>query len=266
MAAEAKARSAAGERQGRLDVIAAEDRTRKHATEDEATGYKKRQRFASRFAPLLKAGDTGAMERTIAAHPGLIGQTMNLRPEQRVAGVEAVQTPDGKTRYAFKIRNARTGTTGPQTANASAEPGDKVVSFSQEEIERGLQPFLPAAPDPTTEQRNVGAFLERNPGATEADYFAQKRSPGVSVFTGDQGDPKAPAIWHPTYGPPSKNHAYQIDPATGSHVLNDAGLPKEIPRPGSPSDPATKTDESAIKVGLAAEGGDVFSGHPIAEE
>ena len=38
MAAEAKTRSAAGERQQGLDDIAAEDRARRHATEDEATG------------------------------------------------------------------------------------------------------------------------------------------------------------------------------------------------------------------------------------
>ena len=80
----------------------------------------------------------------IASHPGLIGELMNFGPGRRADGIEEIQTPDGETRYAFKIRNARTGTTGPQTADASADPGDNVVSYSQEEIARAMQPFLPA--------------------------------------------------------------------------------------------------------------------------
>ena len=188
--------------------------------------------FVGRFSPQFQAGDTDGMDRMISGHPGLIGKLMNHGPGRRVEGVEKVQTPDGETRYAFRIRNARTGTTGPETANATPDPGDTVVSYSHEEIERAMQPFLPAAPDPTTEQRNVGAFLERNPGATEADYFAQKRSPGVSVFTGDLGGPEesheadmAPHLWATV----QEAMRYQIDPATGSHVFNDAEpMPKEI--------------------------------------
>ena len=165
MAAEATTRSAAGERQQGLDDIAAEDRTRRHATEDSAEATKRRERFALRFNPYFKAGDTKGMGGMIASHPGLIGELMNFGPGRRADGIEEIQTPDGETRYAFKIRNARTGTTGPQTADASADPGDNVVSYSQEEIARAMQPFLPAAPDPTTEQRNIRAFMDRNPGA-----------------------------------------------------------------------------------------------------
>ena len=127
------------------------------------------------------------MSRMIAAHPGLIGGTQNFGPGRRADGIEAIKTPDGETRYAFKIKNARTGTTGPEQPEGSIDPKAPVNSYSADQIGRGLQPFLPAAPDPTTEQRNIRAFMERNPGAKEADYFAQKRSPGVTVNTGDQG-------------------------------------------------------------------------------
>ena len=272
MGAEANARSAAGDRQSGLDDIAAEerarriaaedsasaaagvDRTRKIAAEDRASGIAKREGFARRLAPLLQAGDADAMGRLVASHPGLLSETQNFGPGRRVVGVEKITTPEGEVRYALQIRNARTGTIGPEQTGGSTDPEASVKSYTADQLMRNLQPFLPADKG-TTEQQNIAAFLERNPGASEAEYFEQKRSPGVTVNTGDQGGPKAPAISHPVYGPPSKNHVYEIDPATGTHVLNDAGLPKEIPRPGSPADPATKTDEAAVKVRFAAEGG-----------
>ena len=144
MAADASERSAAGVRQKEQDDIKAAERTRRHATEDEASGISQRERFAKRFNPHFKAGDAEGMGGMISTHPGLIGELMNFGPGRRAVGVEKIQTPDGETRYAFQLRNARTGTTGPQTAGASADPGDNVVSYSQEQIERALQPFLPA--------------------------------------------------------------------------------------------------------------------------
>ena len=39
----------------------------------------------------------------------------------------------------------------------------------------------------TSEQQNVSGFLERNPGATESDYFKMKRSPGVTVDARSMG-------------------------------------------------------------------------------
>ena len=102
------------------------------------------KRFARSFKPYFEAGDTKGMGRMIAAHPGLIGKLMNHGPGRRVEGVEAVQTPDGETRYAFKIRNARTGTTGPEQPGGSIDPKHNVISYSHEEIGRGLQSILPA--------------------------------------------------------------------------------------------------------------------------
>ena len=197
------------------------------------------------------------MSRLIAANPGLIGGTQSLGPGRRATGIEAIQTPEGETRYALQIRNARTGTTGPEQPEGSIDPKAPVNSYSAEQLMRGFQPFLPAAPDPTTEQRNIRAFMERNPGAKEADYFAQKRSPGVSVYTGDQGEARPPsAAYDPATGTePGKDRAFQFDPTTQKFERNELGLPVQVPNPGSAADPSTKTDESAIKVGIAAEGG-----------
>ena len=136
MAADAGTAAAAGKRQQEQDAIKAEDRARRHATEDEATGASQLTSFVGRFAPHLEAGDTDAMGRMISTHPGLVGKLMNHGPGRRVTGVEAVQTPEGETRYAFQIRNARTGTTGPEQPGGSIDPKDEVISYSQEEIKR----------------------------------------------------------------------------------------------------------------------------------
>ena len=229
MAAEATARSAAGVRQKEQDNIKAEDRTRRMATEDEALLYKRRQRFASRFAPLLKAGDEGSMGRMIAAHPGLIGGLMNFGPDRRAVGVEAAQTPEGGTRYAFQLEECAHRDDGPgDSPNASLGPRSDNVNLIQRRSRsmRGLQPFL-TADKGTTEQQNIAGFLRRNPGASEADYFAQKRSPGVSVFTGDQGKARSSsAAYDPVTGTePGKDRAFQFDPATQKFERNELGLP-----------------------------------------
>ena len=217
MAADAGTRAAAGKRQAGLDEIAAEDRTRRHATEDEASLYKKRQRFASRFAPLLKAGDTDQMGRMIADHPGLIGGLMNFGSGRHAAGLEAIQTPDGETRYAFQIRNARTGTTGPETANATSGSGDNVNSYSQEQVMRGLQPFLPAAKadKPPTSVREYEFYKEQGGDLPYEGFLGAKRAQtSVTVNTGKRGKPPTGFEWkigadgedmlHPIKGGPAE--------------------------------------------------------------
>ena len=77
------------------------------------------------------------------------------------------------------------------------------------------------------------------------------------MYTGDQGEARPPsAAYDPATGTePGKDRAFQFDPATQKFERNELGLPVQVPNPGSAADPSTKTDESAIKVGIAAEGG-----------
>ena len=135
--ADASARAADAERQQKLDAIKAEDRARRMATEDEATATSQLKSFAGRFVPHFEAGDTNAMGRMIAKHPGLFGKLMNHGPDRRVVGIEGVQTPAGETRYAFQLKNSRTDSTGPETKNATGEPDDNVVSYSRRRSRAG---------------------------------------------------------------------------------------------------------------------------------
>ena len=92
----------------------------------------------------LKAGDTDQMGRMIATHPGLIGGLMNFGP---VAARLASRRPKRQT-----VKRAMRSSSGTRARGRrdrrlqmrARTPGDTVVSYSQEQIERALQPFQPA--------------------------------------------------------------------------------------------------------------------------
>ena len=284
-AADARARDAAAERQKGLDEIAAEDRTRtiaaedralgistedrsrKHATEDAATATSKLENFARRFNPHFEAGDTNAMSRIIAANPGLVGNLMNHGPGRRVAGVEKVQTPDGETRYAFQIQNARTGTTGPEQPGGSIDPKDNVVSYSQDEIERALQPFLPAAKadKPPTSIQEL-EYAKEHGGFTGGleEWKTISKQGGVTVnLPGQEGDDtlelidraakfaadgdhnKALALRVKAYGNPSADESKNYGFANRMDAVT-TGLAQEI-SPGMPLDMIGANTKEGLK-------------------
>ena len=101
------------------------------------------------------------------------------------------------------------------------------------------------APPPTTEQQNIAAYLAANPGKTMDDYFAAKRTGGVTVQTGDTA-PAQPmsAVYDPqTRLKPSKDHVFDFNPQTGTIRRDERGLPIEVPRGKA----ATKAEELAEK-------------------
>lgn len=111
----------------------------------------------------------------------------------------------------------------------------------------------------TTEQKNVAAYMERNPGATEADYFAMKRAPGTTVNVGGQAPERGvSAYFDPQTGSelkPEGDYRFAYDPKTGSMQRDDAGYPIQVAKKGGKADPGAKADEATTKLRRVAEGG-----------
>ena len=99
-------------------------------------------------------------------------------------------------------------------------------------LDRKLAEKRALPPKPTAEQQNIAAFLQRNPGKTEADYFAMKRAPGATVNVHPDDKPRSiSAMFDPsTRMEPSKGHIFDFDPATKTIRRDERGIPIEVPR------------------------------------
>ena len=94
--------------------------------------------------------------------------------------------------------------------------------------------------DRTNEQQNVLGFLERNPGATEADYFKMKRSPGMTVDARQMGSiPVDHKVIYDDQGRPSR---YQVIPGSPTARKMAAAAEKASGRAGDKSAQASLVD------------------------
>ena len=105
-----------------------------------------RQLMARRVLPYLAGGgDVAAVDRLVKQNPGIVGAMVGLPEHRKIAGVEAKTHPEtGQQMWALRIANSETGTTGPMTARATAEPNDEVLWMTPNQVAQGLQPWLPA--------------------------------------------------------------------------------------------------------------------------
>ena len=115
-------------------------------------------------------------KKSLAELTAFIGDGKNLLREATKRGI-----PLAKVREMVNIQSALGGKK-PEPFTLAA--GGARYGPGGAEIARN-----PAAvkDDRTSEQRNLLGFLERNPGATESDYFKMKRSPGVTVDARSMG-------------------------------------------------------------------------------
>ena len=98
----------------------------------------------------------------------------------------------------------------------------------------------------TSEQQNVSGFLERNPGATEADYFKMKRSPGVTVDARSMGTiPSDHKVVYDDQGRPSR---YQVIPGSPTARKMAAAAEKASGRAGDKSAQASLVDTHVDRI------------------
>ena len=119
----------------------------------------------------------------------------------------------------------------------------------------------PAAPkdDRTMEQRNLLGFLQRNPGATESDYFKMKRSPGMTVDARQMGS--IPVDHKVVYDAQGRPERYEVIAGSPTARKIAAGQAKATGRAGEKAAQAnlvdthigrirTKVDEGAGPFGM----------------
>ena len=98
----------------------------------------------------------------------------------------------------------------------------------------------------TSEQQNVSGFLERNPGATEADYFKMKRSPGVTVDARSMGT--IPTDHRVKYDAQGRPERYEVIEGSPTARKMAAAAEKASGRAGDKSAQASLVDTHVDRI------------------
>ena len=170
-----------------------------------------------------------ADKENLSALAALVGDSKQLMGEAARRGV-----PLSKVREMVSIHSMLAG---KQPEPFTLAAGGARYGPGGAEIARN-----PAAvkDDRTIEQRNLSGFLQRNPGATEADYFKMKRSPGMTVDARQMGSiPVDHKVVYDEQGRPSR---YEVIPGSPTARKMAAAAEKATGRAGDKSAQASLVD------------------------
>ena len=92
----------------------------------------------------------------------------------------------------------------------------------------------------TTEQRNISGFLQRNPGATESDYFKMRRPAGMRIDARNMGN--IPTDHRVVYDDQSRPSRYEVIPGSPTARKIAAGQAKAAGRQGDRAAQASLVD------------------------
>lgn len=98
------------------------------------------QQALQNLALAARSGDLQMMNMIVQRDADLLSDY--LGEGRHAVGVDAVEGPDGEPMFALMVQNDRTGTTGPETRGASADPNDAVnaIPLSALETMAGMEP------------------------------------------------------------------------------------------------------------------------------
>ena len=131
-------RARADERWGHL----LEDRGIAASERESMTRFRDETMMASRLHPAVAAGDIDMFNRLVKQDSDEIERLLGFGEDRKIAGAEQITTPDGETMWSLTIENATTKSTGPMTENASNKEDDMVVTFTPQQLQAALHPYL----------------------------------------------------------------------------------------------------------------------------
>ena len=124
---------------------------------DRQLSMEERARFAQQFLSTWDGTPEGLarqlpnLRRRVEQNPDFFSGMHYLGEGRTPLGYEMVKTPDGE-KLAMRVSNASTGTEGPMTRNASADPNDDVIYTTPADLRRMVASYGGIA-DPALEAR-----------------------------------------------------------------------------------------------------------------
>jgi len=122
-----------------------------------------RQRFGELTHDITGGTAEGWMEnadwinRSMALNPKEYQSMLGLQPHRIPKGLEFAQAPDGRIMATVTIENEKTGTTGPATQNASADPNDMVEVIPLDSLVRVVNGWAGVEPQEEASLAGMGA-------------------------------------------------------------------------------------------------------------